>query len=130
LWFSVGKAQFGKEQPALSAGREGDRLVVSLDMIPPGKQQSVRLASIGPAYAAFALAIEAGKDSLEVFDRRLRATGFEGHGDGFEWRSPAGVLALTGGLTPKPIAEQDAAFTERLNGKPVPYVRLSDEKLA
>jgi hypothetical protein len=74
-----------------------------------------------------------GKDgSLDAFDRRCTAAAFsrDAAAGRFEWASPAGRLALTAGTSVKTVGEQDRAFTESLEGKPVPLVRLSDEKLA
>ncbi len=42
-----------------------------------------------------------------------------------EW----GDLSLQGSIKPAPLAQQDQAFSAQIAGKPVPLIRLSDEKL-
>lgn len=129
LWVHFREALFGEGKPRLSTAREGNRLVISLDLIPPGQQRLIRLRELPAAYVAFTLAMEGGRGSLEVFDRGCRAAAFRKEAARFEWDSPAGLLALTAGTSVKTAAEQDRAFSESLNGSPVPLVRLSDEKL-
>jgi hypothetical protein len=60
----------------------------------------------------------------------MRATAFRTvEGGGWEWTSPEGKLGLSGATSPAAFAEQEKAFRDTLDGKPVPNVRLSDTRL-
>jgi hypothetical protein len=132
LWFCVRQAVFGGYQARLSAGREEGRFAISLDLLPDGPPRLVRWSDVPAAWAAFTLAMDGAAGSLEDFDRKCRRCAYEGNpaGGAISWKTPAGRLGLAGGTTVKTVAEQDRAFSEWLDGKPVPLVRLSEEKLA
>ena len=131
LWFQVREAVFGSEKPRLTCARDRDRLVMSLDLIPPGHERLIRWADVPSAFIYFTLAMDGSGGSLDSFDRQCRGSAFRNDpGTGrIEWQSPAGLLALTGSTSVKPAAEQDWVFSEFLDGKPVPIVRLSAEGL-
>ena len=134
LWFSLRKAVLGKEQPALVVSSEQELMTISVDLLKPGQPRVVRWTEVGSAYIAFTLAMEGAGGTLEDFDQRMRATRFE-HGSAgsscrLAWRTPAGELVLAGGTAVTSVDIQDRAFTETLDGKPAPLVRLSDERLA
>jgi hypothetical protein len=132
LWFQVREAAFGKDKPKLTVGRERDRLVVSLDLIPRGPARTIRYADLGQAFVAFTLAMEGRGGSIDAFDKLCRGAGYSADvaAGKFSWRSPAGGLELTGGTTVRTVSEHDRAFTEQVDGKPVPLVLLSHDKLA
>jgi hypothetical protein len=132
LWFQVRQAAFGNQKPKLSTAREDGKLVISFDLLRADKPQRVRWSDVATAYAVFTLAMQGASGTLDEFDRMCRALAYEGNpADGrVSWKTPAGTLALAGSVAVKPVAEQDRAFSEWLNGSPVPVVRLSDEKLA
>ena len=132
LWFCVRHAVFGGSKARLSAGREEGRFVISLDLLPDGPPRLIRWSGVPAAYAVFTLAMDGAAGSLQDFDRKCRQFAYEGNpADGrVSWTTPAGSLGLAGGTAVKAVAEQDRAFAEWLDGKPVPLVRLSEEKLA
>ncbi|MBI4874522.1 MAG: hypothetical protein HY822_07810 [Acidobacteria bacterium] len=130
LWFRAQRAVFGERTGRLSVAREEGRLVVSVDLLREPEPRLVRWSEIGPAYIAFTLAMEEGSGAPEALDRRYRRLRFEESREGptvkLAWQS----LALTGGTAVRSVAEQDRAFSESINGAPVPLVRLSEERLA
>jgi hypothetical protein len=132
LWLCVRAAVFGGQPCRLTCAREDDLLTISVDLMRRDKPELVRWRDIEKAYAVFTLAMDAGAGTLEATDRRLRRTAFKHKPAGpaeFTWRSPHGVLSLTGNTRVAPVDEQDGAFRERLNGGDVPLVRLSDARL-
>ncbi len=132
LWLNVREAAFRRQKPALSVEHEGDRLMLSIDLLRANAPQRVRWSETPAAYAVFSLAMEGASGSLEQFQRKCQAMSYEGSlsKGRVSWRTPAGWIGLTGNQSVKPVAEQDRAFSEWLDGKPVPLVRLSDERLA
>jgi hypothetical protein len=117
VWLQVRDAAFGSHTPSLSAARESDHLMVSFDLIKSEQPVTVRWADLPKAFIRFALIMEGGGGTLDAFDQRCRK------------QADSAELAITGSETVGPIAELDRAFSASVNGKPVPEVRLSDEKL-
>jgi hypothetical protein len=131
LWFAVRQAVFGTFETKLSAAQENGRFVISLDLIPGGLARTIRWADIGNAWAAFSLAMSGSQGSLADFDRRCRRMAYESPAAGeFRWHTAAGALSLKGSTTVRSAAEQDRAFAEFIDDRPVPVVRLSDDLLA
>jgi len=77
--------------------------------------------------------MEDRRNSLAHFDRQCAAKHFAvtqlGERNHFTWTSPAAPLDLTVERGVHPVAQMDAGYDERANGKTVPLVRLSDEKI-
>jgi hypothetical protein len=132
LWFGCRKAVFGDAKPRLTAAREDGNLVISVDLLPGGAQSLIRWSQVPAAYVIFTLAMEGRSGTLQSFDRHCRQMPFEGALDAgrVSWKTPAGKLALTGATAVRTVAEQDRAFAEWVDDRPVPLVRLSEERLA
>jgi hypothetical protein len=98
------------------------------------KPHLVRWSEVGAAYIAFTLAMEGGSGSPDAFAWRYSQFHFEENRSGNDlqliWKTPGGTLGLAGSTAVQAVAAQDRAFTESLDGQPVPLVRLSEEKLA
>jgi hypothetical protein len=132
LWFCLRGSAFGKHVPGgLSTAREGGSLVVSLDLLPAVAPRLVRWTETKTAWAAFTLAMDDGRGGLDAWDRGLRATTFgrDSVSGRTTWAAPSGVLAMTAAAAVLPVAEHDRAFSAWVDGRPVPIVRLSDERL-
>lgn len=131
--FEVRRARFGDSPGALSLDRESRTLTISLDLLRADKPRLVRWRDLPEAYAAFTLTMEGGAGAIEEFDRRAAAWAFRADIEAgvakLAWRTAAGELSLTGPVRPAAVSEQDRAFTELLDGKPVPLERLSGERL-
>lgn len=132
LWFGCRKAVFGDAKPRLSTARENGNLVISVDLLPGAEQRQIRWSEVPEAYVLFTLAMEGRAGSLEKFDRACAQIPFEGAPEAgrVSWRTPVAKLALTGGTAVRAVAGQDRAFTEWVDDKSVPLVRLSEERLA
>ena len=129
LCLQIRKAALGAFEPKLSWGREGNVFAISLDWFAPGEPRTIRWKETGPAYAILTMAMSGAETSLDefvrTFDRRAYSAKADEPGIQLKW----GNLALGGRIVPAPLAEQDRAFTDEIDGKPAPQVRLSDEKL-
>lgn len=126
--------QFGNHIPTLRLeSKPKGQMAVELDLL--SRPDTVRLKEIGGALAVFTLNVESRNKhaSLAEFDSQAAKQLFEmelGKDRGrFLWKSPAGELELTAGRLARPIAEQDAIFGEKLNGKSIPLFRLNEAKL-
>jgi hypothetical protein len=129
LCLQVRKAAMGAFEPKLTWGREGNILAISLDWFPPGEPRTVRWKELGPAYAVFTMAMSGPEQSLDELERSFAQRPYTAGADSPDIQVKWGNLALGGRIVPAPLAEQDRAFTNQIDGKPVPQVRLSDEKL-
>lgn len=134
LWFGLRSALLGSHRAELTAVREDSMLVISVDLVRAKQPLLVKWSDIDPAYIAFTLAMGGPEGTLDSFhDATSRLDFTEQAGDGrtrLAWSTPAGKLELTGGIRPSKVEELDALFTDSLNGKPVPLLRLSEERLA
>jgi len=130
IWMAAPAARFGEREGKWTAAREDGALALSFDLLHEKAPVTVRWADQARAFAVFTLAVEDSADSLPRFVERMRAATFRAVSETeWEWRSPAGVLGLAGGVRPAAFAEQEKAFRDTVDGKPVPPVRLSDERL-
>jgi len=128
LWMRIPAAGFGSRTGKLSAGREAGLITVSYDLLPG--PSTVKWAETKPAFVFLQLAMEATREDLPHFGARLAATPFRQAAPGaWEWQAPSGTLSLAGSTAPAAIADQDGAFRDGINGKPVPFVRLSEVRL-
>jgi hypothetical protein len=123
LHFQIRGWSFGDGTPKLSLGLEEGMMVLSFDLI--GGARRIRWSEMAEAWVAFTFCISEGRED--------RTTGFDAaRADGrihLEWKTPAGALALSAAMRPGPVDQQDAAFEEFLNGAPIKWPRLSDERL-
>lgn len=123
LHFQIRGWGFGKRTPRLSLGIEDSRLALSFDLI--GDATSIRWSELPEAWVALTLCISSGKEE--------RTTGFEALPAGgrvrLTWKTPAGVLALTGATRVGTVDEQDAVFEESINGSAIAWPKLSNERL-
>lgn len=123
LHFQVRGWGFGKRTPRLSLGIEDNLHALSVDLI--GGATTIRWSEFAEAWVAFTFSITNTKED--------RTTGFEALPvDGrvrLTWKTPAGVLALTGATRVGTIDEQDAAFEESIDGSSIAWPRLSSERL-
>jgi hypothetical protein len=119
LCLEIRKAAMAAFEPKVTAGREGSLFTISLDWFVPGEPRKIRWAEAGPAYAIFTMAISGGEQSLgellRRFDVRAYAAKVEGPAVQVKW----GNLALGGRIVPAPLAEQDRAFSDEIDGKAV-----------
>ncbi|MDZ4799555.1 MAG: hypothetical protein SGI92_15440 [Bryobacteraceae bacterium] len=122
LAFQVRSARFNDYTGRLTLDGKG----LSFDLLPPGTD-TVRWDSTEQAWLAFTFTIESTRDSAAGFAERVAALPW--NETRLEWKTPAGALALTAGRAVKPVAEQDRAFADSIDGQPVPMVRLSEERL-
>jgi len=133
LWLRPRAAVFGDRPGRLSLTREDSLLTISLDLMRSPQPVLVKWKQVPTAYAAFTLALEAGRGKLDDFHLRASVCAFQQQaGAGATrlfWNTPAGTLAVQGGTRVTTVAEQDRIFLDTLNGEPVPLVRLSQEKL-
>ncbi len=132
LCVQIRKAAMGNFEPTLSWGSENNVFAVSLDWFAPqqgGQAKQLRWADLGPCYAILTLGMAGPETSLADLDRSFEHRTYSAQGAEPGVLITWGDLALRGGLTPAILAEQDREFLDQLNGKPVPQIRLSDEKL-
>lgn len=121
LSLQIRKAAMGAFEPKVTWGREGNVFAISLDWFAPGEPRILRWADLTPAYAIFTLEIlPVSQASQQPYEANI-----EGDRVQVKW----GNLALRGRIVPSPLAVQDRAFAGEIDGKPVPQIRLSNEKL-
>ncbi len=105
-------------------------LTASIDLLNTRETRVIRWP--GVAYAAFALAMQnADTGLLADLDEIMRLPRVVVSPDGtatMVWE--VGVLGLTAPVRVAPAEVQDRVFRESVGGKPVPIVRLSEERLA
>ncbi len=134
LWFQVRKAVFGSRAAQLVVAREEGMLTISLDLFKAPPPATIRWSEVGTAWVAFTLAMDGAAGSLEAFDRRcISAPARVEMGSDtatLTWKTPAGELSVAGSTVIAPVGEQDRVFVDKLNGAPVPLVRLSEIRLA
>jgi len=118
--------------PSLRLRRNGLESRLDVILFQSTQPSVIEWARIDRACAVFTLAMDAANGSLRGFDRRLRPARLdESAGAALcHWPSPAGGLELAFSTGVRPIAAQDAAFAEKLDGREIPYVRLSDHPVA
>ena len=133
LYLQVRTASFGKSTPSLRFAREADTAHLDLMLFEAAEQQTLHWSDVNEAGCLFTLAMEDRRNSLAHFDRQCAAKHFAvtqlGERNHFTWTSPAAPLDLTVERGVHPVAQMDAGYDERANGKTVPLVRLSDEKI-
>lgn len=114
---------FGEHKQSLSLENEDELLTLSLNFM-HSSRQVVRWSDVGSAFAVFTISLDGDAPDAEFkIDRQSDRINCL-------WHTAEGVLGLSGSTAVRPITEQDQAFQATVNGKPVPEVRLSEERLA
>jgi hypothetical protein len=103
----------------------------SIELLDSHERREIRRPAV--AYAAFALGMRNPSNyMLADFDEIMRVPLIQVSREGsanIAWDAPDGALGLTASIQPRPIQMMDRMFLEPIDGKPVPLVRLSDERL-
>lgn len=134
LWLRFPMARFGKTEPKLSLAREEGLLTVSLDFHRSEMPAVVRWSEVAEAWAALSLVVGPARDTLDDFSRECAMGSVEARqGENVVriiWTSPAGRLWLDGATAIGPVERQRSRYQAGIGSGPVPYERLSDERLA
>jgi hypothetical protein len=130
----VRDGRFGAGSIRRKATSASNSLVLTVDLLPEGGPHRVHWPQTPEAWIAFTLALCPPGEGIEAFGRSCRETPFRLEKDEdvlrLDWTTPAGRLELEGGLAPASIEIQTARFRERIDGQPVPAVRISETRLA
>ncbi len=118
LSFELRAGRFGAQEPAMRLGREGPHAAIIVDLFRSPEPQLIRWSELAEAYAVYTLAVNAAKE--EPFECKVESGAAR-----LRW----GALEMTGAARVAAVKEQDAAFTESRNGKPVEVVRLDARRL-
>jgi hypothetical protein len=133
LCLQVRTAVFGKSNPSLRFARAAGQARLELMLFDSADQQTLHWSEVNEAGCSFTLVVEDSRDSLAHLDRRCAAKPFAaaqvGERTHFTWQSPSAPLELTVQRGVHPVAQMDAAYDERANGKAIPMVRLNDQKI-
>jgi hypothetical protein len=116
-------ARFGNFKPTLKATTSAQSLTITLDFKAADAPRLVRWNSLGEAYAAFALELADAGAALSTAAPQLQQTPGRAI---LQW----GNLALEGATAVATNEEQQSAFLSRIDGRPAPVVRISNDKLA
>jgi hypothetical protein len=125
--------QFGSNKPLLTIAWEDGLLSVSLDLLDRGSRRLVKWSDVQQAFAVATLQMSESQRSLSDFDRNFsrqqcKVDAANGKVE-IDWTAGGARLQLAGGTTVASVEEHNRLASFALNGKPVPEVRLSDEKL-
>ncbi|MBI5083288.1 MAG: hypothetical protein HZB13_01645 [Acidobacteria bacterium] len=120
--FQVISARFGSHQPEMKLTPSTQSLTVTLDFKPADAPRLVRWSDIADAHAAFALELT---DADGAFTAPVPAARHVDDLIHLAW----GPLELTGSTRVATAGEQNDAFIERISGRPVAPVRLSQDPL-
>jgi hypothetical protein len=114
-------SSFNGRAGRLSAARESGVTTLSLDLMREERPRPVRWSELGEAFAAFTLAFgEAGGElRRDVRDGVAR----------LRWKTPGGELCLAAATRVAPLEDQNRVYEGLLDGSPIPFVRLSEERL-
>jgi len=109
-------------------------LKVELDLLPEGPARKIRWADVGQAAVSFTLAASDAAAPRREYEHTVASWPWhESHEPGglshLEWITPAGALGLDASTHVLSAEEHGKLFKETINGKPVPQVRLSEERL-
>lgn len=120
LVFQLREGAFGKRSPTLRVGSEEGRAALIVDLLKSEAPVEVRWAEIDRAYLVFTLSVNPAGELPE----------YESRHEGGRIRARWGELELAGATGVGPLDSQHAAFAEWRLGRPVPAVRLREERLA
>ena len=128
LWLRVKHAQ------PLEVAEENGLLTVSADLVRYPEPRTMQWQDLPRTWIALCLVIGSSSLSLARFAARARGSSYTEKTAGgvvhIQWSTATGRLGLKAGMAVQPVEAQNLAFAELLNGRPVPLVRLSTEKLA
>jgi hypothetical protein len=133
-------AVFGNEKPTLSihpvapvSDNVAHALSIEIDLFRRKTPEVLRWSEVRSGFVGFGLALRAPGDLL-AFDRAVAACSWKVQEESstvvLEWRSTAGELGLKASRAIEKATSQNLLFEEKLNGRSVPLVRLSEERLA
>jgi hypothetical protein len=130
-WCQLRGASFPYLVPRLGAFQVNNDYTAYLTLLDRSQPTSLRWADIPGAYILFTLWM--GNEALGLNERREEIDSFpfsleEDSEKGLihaKWQSPDGPLELTASTRIQSRALQDAAFGDRIDGQPVPLVRLA-----
>ncbi|HEX4807645.1 MAG TPA: hypothetical protein VH325_01870 [Bryobacteraceae bacterium] len=127
------KARFGDEEPKLVLTHEEGILTVSLDLLNAFRTRKVFWAKTKDAFAAGTIMMTGTDRSLVEFDRHLAALACDCNEQNgkvnLTWNTPAGSMRITAGTAVQTVDEQNSSAAFSIDGRPVPEVRLSNEKI-
>ncbi len=129
IWFALRDAVFGKYKAEMRLGTENGNQTIFVDFVREPQAVAVRWSEINPAFAAFTLAMEAGQATSADFAKRMAALPFAAENADSKTSLRWADLELVGGTRVTTSKEQDGVFAESRNGKPMPLVRLSEDRL-
>ncbi|MBL8230928.1 MAG: hypothetical protein JNL98_20710 [Bryobacterales bacterium] len=120
----IAQARFGEWTPRWRTVESKNGLSVRLDLIPPNEPRTVEWKAISEGSVVFTLEAEPGQQAkpCEIAEDPQAITA--------KWTTPHGTLELRAGRRVVAMPEQDALFANRIDGRAVPLVRLSEERLA
>jgi hypothetical protein len=122
------EGKMGDLKPGISWLKEKDLHALSFDWFPPGEPRTIRWSEANNAYCVFTLAMAGREVSHDEF-RKTSNLAFSARAEGPKIDVKWGPLSLQSRIAPGPLTGQDQAFSAQINGRPVPLIRLSDEKL-
>ena len=126
-------ARFGDGEPTLSLTSEEGMLTVSLDLLHKSHAENVSWARIKDAFAAGTITMTSPDRSLLEFDRQFASLSCsckeQGGKVNLTWKTPAGALEIGGGASVQTVDEQNTQAAFSIDGRAVPVVRLSTEKI-
>jgi hypothetical protein len=131
---------FGNEIPSIAgrpggAGGERNRKTVAIEINLWQREspKTVRWSEVQTAFIGFGLCLDV-PGNLSVLDSEVARAPWtltqEADKVRLEWSTSAGKLGLTASRRIAETATQNLVFQEKLNGKDVPLVRLSEQRLA
>jgi len=132
--FQFLQPSFGSYKPSLYFSRtQSGKAVIKLVLLQSTKPVTVHWDELKSGGCGLAMLAMEGtlQDILSAAVFRQgnpRATSSDGQVQ-LEWHSPAGHLELTAAGSISTAADMDRVFLSRIDGRPVPIQRLSDERL-
>jgi hypothetical protein len=114
---------FGDHDLSLASVRTARGATLTSDFKPLNTKPELSWGAVREGWAVFTLQLSAG--AISPTDATFV---LEHHGGGVraKWASPAGTLELAGLRAVVPAAEHARAFADRIQGAPVPIVRLQE----
>ena len=130
-WIQLRGGAFPFLLPRMGGEQVGNNYTARLTLLDQPEGMTIRWAEVANAYVMFTLWVGETRPGLyereeenDPFPFTFREESEKGlvHG---KWESPEGLLELTASTRIQPRAAQDAAMVDRVDGKPVPLVRLA-----
>jgi hypothetical protein len=129
--------EFAEEKPTLSVrlGPSSDSrtLTIEIDLFRRRTPETVHWSEINSSFCGFGLVLEV-PGRLDSLDERVKGATWKieraTETIGLRWSTEAGELGLTAGRKIAQAGVQNALFQEKIDGRDVPLVRLSQVRLA